>query len=85
MTVAANTAFAGYTTTVPIAKAELCYTTDTGTYDKRKWQAIPAQFTDKVVTAALPKERPLTFFLNVTDERGAITSSPHIEYKADGK
>lgn len=85
MTVAANTAFAGYTTTVPITKAELCYTTDTGTYDKRKWQAVPANFTTDVVSAPLPKERPLTFFLNVIDERGAITSSPHLEYAVEGR
>jgi hypothetical protein len=70
---------------VPITKAELCYTTDTGTYDKRKWQAVPANFTKDVVSAPLPKERPLTFFLNVIDEHGAITSSPHLEYAAEGQ
>jgi dienelactone hydrolase len=82
MTVAGNTAVAGYQTQVPITKAELCYTTDTGTYEKRKWQAVPANLAKGVVSAPLPKERPLTFFLNVIDERGAITSSPHLEYPA---
>jgi len=85
MTVAGNTAVAGFTTKVPVTKAELCYTTDTGTYDKRKWQAVPANITKDVVSAPLPKERPLTFFLNVIDERGAITSSPHLEFGADQK
>ncbi len=85
MTVIENIAEAGFKTNVPITKGELCYTTDSGTYDKRKWQSIPATLMGNFVSATLPKERPLTFFLNVIDERGAITSSPHLEYAADQK
>ncbi len=70
---------------VPNLKGELCYTTDSGPYEKRKWQSVPAYFLQNMVHAPLPKERPLTFFLNVIDERGAITSSPHLEYAAEGK
>lgn len=71
---------ANFSAQVPVVKGELCYTTDGGSYEKRKWQAIPAKIDKNTVSASLPKERPLTFFLNVIDERGAVTSSPHIEY-----
>ena len=38
--------------------------------------------TEPEVVAALPDVRPLVCFLTVTDERGATTSSPHVELAA---
>jgi hypothetical protein len=49
-------------------------------YEKRKWRAVPAGNSGNQIRAALSKERPLTFFLNVFDDRGAITSSPLDEF-----
>lgn len=58
-----------------LSSGQLCYTTDTGPYELRQWHAAPAKVTGELVSATLPDERPLTFFLNVTDERGATSSS----------
>src|ERR1041384_736572 len=77
-----DTVSASFKTSVSIARCELCFTTDTGPYEVRNWQSVPAEISRNEVHAALPKNRPLTFFLNVIDERGAITSSPHEELDA---
>jgi dienelactone hydrolase len=59
-------------------KAELCYTTDTGIWQKRTWQTIPAQIKGKEISADLPKERPLVAFLSITDKENAYFSSEHV-------
>jgi lysophospholipase L1-like esterase/dienelactone hydrolase len=64
--------------TRPIA-AELQFTTDTGSWQQRKWQTRPAVVGDTAVSAPLPVERPLTFFLTASDNRGLITSSLYAE------
>jgi dienelactone hydrolase len=64
-----------------IAKAELCYTTDTGPWQRRKWQRAPAQVQGRQVSAALPQQTPLVCFLSVTDERGLKVSTRHEELK----
>ncbi|MDB6041125.1 MAG: axeA 1 [Verrucomicrobiales bacterium] len=60
-------------------KAELCYTTNTGVWQKRMWQTIPAQIKGKEISAKLPKERPLVAFLSITDNENAYFSSEHVE------
>jgi len=62
---------------VPITKAGLHYTTDSGAWQKRKWHSEPAQVADGKVRAKLPAARPLVFFLTVTDRRGATVSTEH--------
>lgn len=63
---------------VPIVKAELNYTADTGPWIDRKWQAIPAEIKDgSSAEAELPADAQAYFF-NIIDERGLIVSS---EYK----
>ena len=57
----------------------LCYTTDGGAWQKRKWQKQPAVFKDDRITATLPAQRPLTFYLSVTDSRGATSTGEHEE------
>lgn len=64
---------------VPIEKAELLYAVDTGPWQERTWKAVPARVLDGKVEAELPAERPLVYFLNVTDRRGAVASSPHAD------
>lgn len=67
------------TSTVPVTKAEFHFTTDSGPWQKRNWQTVPAQHADGVVTAKLPAERPLVCYLSVTDSRGVAVSTQHEE------
>ena len=64
---------------------QLCYTTDMGPFEARIWHAIPAKITGETVSATLPEDRPLTFYLNVTDERGATASSTCKELRVAGQ
>ena len=66
----------------PAVKAELHYTTMTGSWTARQWQAVPAKLESGDLSAPLPAERPLTFFFTVTDARGLVTSSPYAEIGA---
>jgi len=61
---------------VPVTKAELCFTKGTGPWVDRLWEAAPATLQDGRVTATLP-EGTTCCFLNLTDERGLITSTEH--------
>ncbi len=82
ITVAENTASARVLHGGPAVKAELHFTTMSGTWTKRQWQAIPAKLDSGDVSASLPGERPLTFFFTATDARGLITSTPYAEIGA---
>ena len=64
-----------------IAKAELCYTTDTGPWQKRKWQSEPAPADHDRISATLPNGRPLVCFISVTDSRGLKVSTQHEELR----
>jgi dienelactone hydrolase len=64
-----------------IAKAELCYTTDTGAWQQRKWQSRAVPAGNGRITATLPRERPLVCFISVTDGRGLMVSTQHEELK----
>ncbi len=59
----------------------LCYTTNTGPWQKRRWHTAPAQFkgSGRQVTAELPSERPIVAFLAVKDAKGRHMSSEHVE------
>jgi len=67
------------TAPVPVTKAEFHFTTDSGPWQKRNWQTVPAQMAGGLVTAKLPTERPLTCYLSVTDSRGVAVSTQHEE------
>jgi dienelactone hydrolase len=58
-----------------VKKAELIYTFDGGVWHKRQWQMIPADLEGAVISARLPEQRPLTFYMGVTDVRGLRTST----------
>jgi dienelactone hydrolase len=62
---------------VPVVKAELNCTSDTGPWHQRKWTTTEAKISGNNVQAELPKQRPLVYFLNVTDQRGAMVSTEH--------
>ena len=64
----------------PLARAELCFTHDTGPWQKRRWNSAPAVIAGDCVSAPLPAPRPLVAFLRVTDERGLAVTTPHLEW-----
>lgn len=67
------------TATVPLKSAALHYTLGKGAWQSRKWETIPAKIVDGKLTATLPAEKGLVFYLNATDERGVTVSTPHEE------
>jgi len=68
---------------VPIKQASLLFTTDTGEWQKRRWKAVLAQITGETILAHLPSQRPLTWYLLVTDEHGLRVSTEHEEWSSD--
>ena len=63
----------------PIKQAALHYTTDTGEWQKRRWQTLPAELNGRTISARLPGQRPVVWYLSVTDERGLRVSTEHEE------
>jgi dienelactone hydrolase len=61
--------------------AQLHYAVATGPWQKRQWKSEPAEVADGRVKAKLPADRPLVYFLAVTDERGLEVSTPHAELR----
>ena len=70
-------ATAVFSSSVPVTKAELNYTADVGEWPKRLWKTVPAEISNEKVTARLPLERPLVYYLSVTDQRDVTVSTPH--------
>jgi len=61
---------------LPIQKAELHFTTDTGKWQDRKWQTIPAEWDAKTgKTSALLPELASVYYFNLQDQRGLVVSS----------
>ena len=69
---------------VPIKSAALNYTTDTGEWQKRHCMTAPAEVRRGSISARLPAQRPLVWFLSVTDERGLRVSTEHEELSGPG-
>lgn len=61
-----------------IVRAELCYTTATGNWEKRRWEQIPAELADGKATATLP-EGTTVYFLNLIDPQDHVISAEHEE------
>lgn len=61
----------------PIVKAELLYTTDTSAWPNRTWQISPMQLDEGECSGTLPTSAPLAYFVNLTDDRGAVVSSAY--------
>ena len=58
-----------------LKKAELHYTTDGGLRSERNWTSVPARIEGKVIIAPAPPPEANSWFLSVTDERGAMVST----------
>lgn len=64
-----------------IVKAELNYTPDANKkWQEREWITIPALIESDIVKAEIPTNAAVYYF-NITDERGIVVSSEHIEIK----
>lgn len=77
-------------------KAELHYTTDGGPRSKRKWTAVAATISPPLlisggvalqnnnITAPKPPAEANTWFLTITDERGATVSTT-VQFQNDAR
>jgi hypothetical protein len=70
--------WASYVSKVPLVTAELNYTRDTGRWQDRKWEAIPANLASDRVTGLLPAGTRV-FYFNLFDERSCVVSTEHQE------
>ncbi len=73
-----TTVWATYTSSTPIAGAELNYTTDSGEWQKRNWQTLPA--TLDAAQARISADLPAgvtAYYLNLTDVRNLVVSTEH--------
>ena len=71
-------AWATYNSKSAIVKAELNYTRDTGRWQDRKWESIPAVDAGGRVTAGLP-EGTRAYYFNLFDDRDCVVSTEHVE------
>jgi dienelactone hydrolase len=71
-------AWATFASKSPVAKAELCFTKDTGKWQKRLWDSVPGKIDGSKATAVVP-EGAKVFYLNLVDEHGLVVSTEHIE------
>ena len=57
----------------------LCYTTNSGAWQERKWVTVPARIDGAALSGELPPTRPLVAFLAGKDAQGCQVSSEHVE------
>ena len=76
----ATEAWATFQSQVPVTKAELSFTRDTGRWQDRKWDQIPAEIDSAKgrVSAAIPDDAKV-FYLNLFDDRSCAVSTEHVE------
>lgn len=73
-----DTVWVRYKSAVPIKKAELIFTQDTGNWVDRKWEACAARIKDGLVSATIP-QNAAAYFVNIIDDRDYTVSSEHVE------
>ncbi|MDB5311494.1 MAG: axeA 1 [Gemmataceae bacterium] len=79
MTREGETVSAAVTAKGKLKAGQLYYAVATGAWQKREWKSAPGEITNGQVKAKLPADRPLVYYLAVTDERGLEVSAPHAE------
>lgn len=62
-----------------VRNVQLCYTSDSGAWQKRAWRSVPARVEEGWLHAELPTERPLVAFFSLQDSAGNQLSSEHVE------
>jgi chitinase len=72
--------WARFRSKAPVTRAELLYTEDAGPWRDRRWQTAPAAVDPSAhtATATLPSKATV-YYLNLTDDRNLIVSTPHEE------
>lgn len=68
-----------FSSAIPVSTATLNYTLDGINWRDRGWESKPLNVMEHRVRATLPDSRPITYFVNLTDARGAIVSTEHHE------
>lgn len=68
---------------VKVVRAELNITRDTGRWQDRVWEALPAVVEDGRIRATLPAEARVYYF-NLFDDRGCVVSTEHEELPVVG-
>jgi hypothetical protein len=71
-------AWASYQSESPIVRAELNFTRDSGRWQDRKWEALPAELKDSRVSARVP-DGTTVYYFNLIDDRNMLVSTPHVE------
>lgn len=66
--------------TVPVKSAALHYTVEGGLRSQRNWLALPAEVSPEAVLAPEPPPEANTWFVSLTDERGAMVTTP-VQFK----
>jgi dienelactone hydrolase len=71
--------WAKFKSAVPVTKAELEFTADTGRWQDRKWETLPAQIERESsrVHAMIPQNAKVCY-LNLFDDRDCVVSSEHV-------
>jgi dienelactone hydrolase len=59
----------------------LHYAVATGPWQKREWKSVVATVKDGTVSATVPPDRPIVYYLGVVDARGVEVSTSHQEVK----
>lgn len=74
-----NTVWATFKSDVPVVKAELNFTRDSGRWQDRKWEQSSAMIdSDGRVSTRIPDDAKV-FYLNLFDDRNCAVSTQHIE------
>lgn len=72
---------ATFTSSVPVTEGNVHYAVGEGPWKDRTWVSRPAVLAGGTVSAELPTFRPLVCYLSITDQRGAMVSTPHVVFE----
>ncbi|MDH7571719.1 MAG: acetylxylan esterase, partial [Armatimonadota bacterium] len=73
-----SSVWATFQSVVPVVRAELNVTKDTGRWQDRQWEALPATVEGNRVAAVLPGDATV-YYLNLVDQRNLVVSTEHVE------
>ena len=73
-----GTIWAEFEAKAPLAKAELCFTKDSGRWPQRTWETLPGTIDGRRASARLPGGATAAY-LNLIDERGLVVSTEYVE------
>ena len=66
----------GYLSRLPLKEAAIHYTIEDGLRSQRKWITLSAQVSDQKIVAPKPPSQANTWFVSMTDARGAMVTTP---------